>query len=425
MHEPAQLGERGPAHQRALRHARRALRGRLLHGRLRRPRGDRRLPGVLLAAARQRSVERLLPAPRAVAPRWRGGFVAPPPKPRRAARRALPEWLVEVRSAQVTFPNTGQPIRLSPRCDRRAAPCLGRDIAHCLRQFPAVAAWILEDARALTVLPRRQLLDDPCTCFTRSSERRINVRYAHLDDVCHTAAAWHDPIGTRIGDDDSTVQADAQLSPVAVSNPHPFPEPERRFEPRDRRAYILIDEHRRHGRRRCRTIDQHGRQPNEVSRLVRRRWSTPARAARDDAVVHLCGRARRRGLCRDRLGAESVEALCEFPWSAERDAVSAVDLVGGDAEAFVARRGGGSRLGGGGRRGREGIVWVPLARPRAARAHGSVCPTVRVHASSLRGPAPARCRGSRWQQRRSTTRRAGARSACSSTSRTAPRQARG
>ena len=34
MHEPPQLGERGPAHQRTLRHARCALRGRLLHGRL-------------------------------------------------------------------------------------------------------------------------------------------------------------------------------------------------------------------------------------------------------------------------------------------------------------------------------------------------------------------------------------------------------
>ena len=68
MHEPPQLGERGPAHELSVRHARRALRGRLLHGRLRGSRGDRRLPGVLLAAARQRSVQRLLPPRRAIAP---------------------------------------------------------------------------------------------------------------------------------------------------------------------------------------------------------------------------------------------------------------------------------------------------------------------------------------------------------------------
>ena len=47
MHEPPQLGERGPPPTTL--DARRALRGRHLHGRLRGTRGDRRLPGVLLA----------------------------------------------------------------------------------------------------------------------------------------------------------------------------------------------------------------------------------------------------------------------------------------------------------------------------------------------------------------------------------------
>ena len=72
MHEPTSWGNEDRLTDVPFDMRRRALRGRLLHGRLRRPRGDRRLPGALLAAARQRSVERLLPAPRAVAPRWRG-----------------------------------------------------------------------------------------------------------------------------------------------------------------------------------------------------------------------------------------------------------------------------------------------------------------------------------------------------------------
>ena len=64
---------------------------------------------------------------------------------------------------------------------------------------------ILDDAGALTVFPRRQLLHDPCAGFARPSECRIHVRYTHLDDVRHTAAAWRNPIGTRIGHDDSTI----------------------------------------------------------------------------------------------------------------------------------------------------------------------------------------------------------------------------
>ena len=68
-----------------------------------------------------------------------------------------------------------------------------------------MAAYILDDARALTVFPRRQLLHDPCAGFTRPSESRIYVRYTHLDDVRHTAAAWSNPIGSRIGHDDSAI----------------------------------------------------------------------------------------------------------------------------------------------------------------------------------------------------------------------------
>ena len=80
-----QLGQRGrgsPTQPFDMR--RRALCGRLLHRRLRGPRGDRRLPGVLLATARQRPGEHLLPAHRAVAPGWRG---ASAPRHRSRSRR--------------------------------------------------------------------------------------------------------------------------------------------------------------------------------------------------------------------------------------------------------------------------------------------------------------------------------------------------
>jgi hypothetical protein len=36
------------------------------------------------------------------------------------------------------------------------------------------------------------------------SECRIHVRYTHLDDVRHTAAAWRDPLATHIDHHDST-----------------------------------------------------------------------------------------------------------------------------------------------------------------------------------------------------------------------------
>src|SRR5439155_14478200 len=47
-----------------------------------------------------------------------------------------------------------QPIRPSPRRDRSSAPFLGCGVAHGLGEFPAVAAQVLKDARALAVLVR-------------------------------------------------------------------------------------------------------------------------------------------------------------------------------------------------------------------------------------------------------------------------------
>lgn len=51
-------------------------------------------------------------------------------------------------------------VELSPPSDGRAAPLLGRDVAHRLRQLPAVPGEVLEHAGALAVLVRGRLLQD-------------------------------------------------------------------------------------------------------------------------------------------------------------------------------------------------------------------------------------------------------------------------
>ena len=110
-----------------------------------------------------------------------------------------------MRILQATPRTLAHPIRLSPRCDCRAAPFLGRDVAHCLRQFPAVAADVLDDTGALAILPRRQRFHDTCALFPRASEGRINVGHAHLDYVRHTVSARCDSIGTHLGHDHGTI----------------------------------------------------------------------------------------------------------------------------------------------------------------------------------------------------------------------------
>jgi hypothetical protein len=64
-----------------------------------------------------------------------------------------------------------------------------------------VAAEILDDAGALSVLVCRQLLDDLSAGLPGPRECRIHVRYTHLDDVGRPAAAWRNSIGTRFGHD--------------------------------------------------------------------------------------------------------------------------------------------------------------------------------------------------------------------------------
>jgi hypothetical protein len=77
--------------------------------------------------------------------------------------------------------------------------------------------------------------------------------------VCHDTCAWYDLICTNVGDDDGTIRADAQLRSVRVTNTDPLIEAERGLQPRYRRSYIRIDEHRSDSGGWRRTIPQHGR----------------------------------------------------------------------------------------------------------------------------------------------------------------------
>jgi hypothetical protein len=49
---------------------------------------------------------------------------------------------------------------------------------------------VFQDGGALAVFSGRQLLDDACALLTGASERRIDVRYAHVDDVSHGVVVW-------------------------------------------------------------------------------------------------------------------------------------------------------------------------------------------------------------------------------------------
>lgn len=149
--------------------------------------------------------------------------------------------------------------RRSPRGNGYPTPLLGLYVTDRLRQLPAVPGYVFEHTRALTVLEGCRFLEDtgaevPCTC-----ERGIDVRYAHLDEVCHETVAWRYLVGANIGYDDRTVRPDTQLRPMPLANPNTLLEAERRFQPFHRRSYIRIDQNRSHGDWRCGTVAQHER----------------------------------------------------------------------------------------------------------------------------------------------------------------------
>src|SRR5436189_4166208 len=155
-----------------------------------------------------------------------------------------------------------QPIRPSPRRDRSSAPFLGCGVAHGLGEFPAVAAKVLKDARALAVLVGPQSLDNARTAIARAGERRIDVWHSHLEELRNDAVARRNLIGTNVGDNNGTVRSDAQLGAVRITDPYPFLKSECGLQPRHRRSYVWVDEHRSDGGGRRRTIRQHNGDSN-------------------------------------------------------------------------------------------------------------------------------------------------------------------
>ncbi len=122
-----------------------------------------------------------------------------------------------------------------------------------------MAAYVLKHARAFAVLVARWFIEDARTGITGTGDRSIDVWHAHLDDVGGDASARCDLIATDVGDDDGAVRSDSQLSAVRFADAHPFLEAERRLQPRYRRSYIGVDEHRGYSDGRRGTIRQHDR----------------------------------------------------------------------------------------------------------------------------------------------------------------------
>src|SRR5207248_7849969 len=71
-------------------------------------------------------------------------------------------------------------FQASPRRDGGATPLFGLDVTEGLRQLPPVASDVLDDAGALAVLPRRQVLDDARSPISSTGKRRIDVGHANL-----------------------------------------------------------------------------------------------------------------------------------------------------------------------------------------------------------------------------------------------------
>src|SRR6266487_4244184 len=101
-------------------------------------------------------------------------------------------------------------LRCSPGSDRSSAPFLRCDVAHRLREFPAVAAHVLEDSRAFAVLVGSQFLNDARTTRSRTRERLIDLWHPHFDHLRDGASARHDLIAPDVADNDGAVRSDSQ-----------------------------------------------------------------------------------------------------------------------------------------------------------------------------------------------------------------------
>ena len=146
----------------------------------------------------------------------------------------------------------------SPGRDCHPTPFFGLDIADSLSQLPTVAADVLDDTRALAILPRRQDLNDACTLCTGASKGRVDIGHAHLDQMRRAVAIRSDALSTDIDDHNGPIDTDAHLSAVGITYPQPLLEAESSLEPGHRCPHVGIHQHRRNGHRRRRTIREHG-----------------------------------------------------------------------------------------------------------------------------------------------------------------------
>lgn len=151
-----------------------------------------------------------------------------------------------------------------PGRDGDAAPLLRCDVADGLSQLPPMTSEVLKAARTFTVLKARRLVDHSCPSVAGSEERRVHIGHPYLDhagDAAHLR--WH-LISADIGNNDSAVVTNAQLSPVRLADTGSFFEAECLLQPRDGGADIGVNEHRCNSHRRRRTIGQHGREHSGV-----------------------------------------------------------------------------------------------------------------------------------------------------------------
>ena len=94
------------------------------------------------------------------------------------------------------------------------------------------------------------------SCTTLAPASRARAKAASTSStrslrIWVTAPGLGRPVAVRLGHDDRSVDAGAQLRAVRLADPHPLAEAERLLEPGDGCAHVVVEEHRgdRGGRR--------------------------------------------------------------------------------------------------------------------------------------------------------------------------------
>ena len=119
---------------------------------------------------------------------------------------------------------------------------VGVDVADGLRELPAVAGEILDDARALAVDVRLRLLEHARARVACARECGVYVGDAKLDQLRDDSARRRDLRVAHVGDHERPVVPGAHLRAVVVADAHALAEPERRLEERDCGANVRIDQ---------------------------------------------------------------------------------------------------------------------------------------------------------------------------------------